>query len=133
MTVADYIKAAQTEFAAYGFTKIPLTESDLRLMFDLGVPAHLVYGIGCDVNAGVTLGTAIRTNFRAREANSVAEPEKTGVRTVDVTPTWSGLIPVFRVIVEDGTTEAGEAIWKEITRMAELADAYAAARKEGKI
>lgn len=51
------------------------------------------------------------------------------VKTMDLTPTWESLVPVFRAVIEDGTPESAEAMWAEITRMGKVADAHVEATK----
>lgn len=59
-----------------------------------------------------------------------AEAEaKAGPRFVDVTPTWAGLIPAFRAVLENGTAEGQAMVWAELTRMAQAADSAVAAAK----
>jgi hypothetical protein len=50
--------------------------------------------------------------------------ENTQVKTIDVTPTWSGMLPVLLYLVENATTaEAKNTAYTELSRMAEMADA----------
>lgn len=48
---------------------------------------------------------------------------------IDVTPTWVGILPTLRALIESGNRKARDAAWSEIRRMAEAVDA---ANKEGK-
>jgi hypothetical protein len=55
--------------------------------------------------------------------------EYTG-ETVDITPSWSGLLPGLILLITDGETpEARKAGADELRRMARLADAYVASAK----
>jgi len=42
--------------------------------------------------------------------------------TVDVTPTWTGLMPAFIHIIESGDEEGRKLVGKELYRMAKLLD-----------
>lgn len=54
-------------------------------------------------------------------------------RTIDVTPTWSALLPTIRLILENaGTEEARENMWGELARMALAADKWNAAGRRAK-
>lgn len=46
------------------------------------------------------------------------------MKTVDMTPTWVQTITMFNAILEAGTDEGKEMVWKELTRMATLLDEY---------
>lgn len=52
------------------------------------------------------------------------------VVTIDCTPTWSGILKYYLVILEDGNAEGKKIAKKELARMAELADKYVALIKE---
>jgi hypothetical protein len=48
---------------------------------------------------------------------------KTIVETIDVTPTWSGVLPLLLLVLREGTTaQARKAAEDELKRMAHLAD-----------
>lgn len=49
------------------------------------------------------------------------------VGTIDLTPTWSGVLPVYLAAICDGTPAAQAAARSELMRMAKLADAASAA------
>lgn len=52
-------------------------------------------------------------------------------RTVDITPTWRGVLRLLVTVAHDAETAAARAsAWKELERMADLADAYIADNKE---
>lgn len=52
------------------------------------------------------------------------------VGTIDLTPSWSALLPLYLEAYRNGAThEARAAAWQELTRMARLADAYVALKK----
>lgn len=44
-------------------------------------------------------------------------------RTVDVTPTWEGIMPALISMLTDGTDEAKAIAREELTRLARYADA----------
>ncbi len=54
-----YIATAQREFATYGFVGCPLTEDQLKHLYKLNVKLDRIYGIGCDVNAGIPFEEAL--------------------------------------------------------------------------
>lgn len=52
------------------------------------------------------------------------------VKTIDLTPSWTGLVPALISMIEHGTPEARKVAIEEITRMARALDAFnAEARK----
>jgi hypothetical protein len=52
----------------------------------------------------------------------MAKKEK--IRTIDLTPTWSAVLPIFIAALQDGTPEGQRAAKEELARMAALADQY---------
>jgi hypothetical protein len=58
-----YIATAQREFATYGFVGCPLTEEQLAHLYKLNIKLDKVYGIGCDVNAGVSFDRAVEVSL----------------------------------------------------------------------
>jgi hypothetical protein len=52
---------------------------------------------------------------------------KNEVETIEETPTWEGLLPLFLAAAENGSKPA----LAELQRMAKLADLYVASRKGG--
>jgi hypothetical protein len=48
------------------------------------------------------------------------------VRTIDLTPTWSGITPALVAVLQnpDAPAEAHKTVEKELARMADLADKY---------
>ena len=48
---------------------------------------------------------------------------------IDMTPTWEGILPYLLVVMRDGSFEGQKLARHELTRMAKLADAYAATQK----
>lgn len=54
-----YIATAQRDFAKYGFIGCPLTEDQLAHLYKLNIKLDQVYGIGCDVNAGIPFEEAL--------------------------------------------------------------------------
>lgn len=56
------------------------------------------------------------------------------VAAVDITPTWAGILPALLAVIENGETfEARNLALAELRRMAELADRYAAALRDGAV
>lgn len=76
------------------------------------------------------LSTIIAMNNQAAaERSDIAKPE-----TVDATPDWLGILPVLLAIIERGPENpAYRAAKAELVQMADLADRYVAAAKEGKV
>jgi len=52
------------------------------------------------------------------------------MRTVDATPTWEGILPLYIAGIESGTFEGIKNATEELYRMARLADLYVAAEKD---
>jgi hypothetical protein len=50
------------------------------------------------------------------------EPEPEPVKTIDMTPTWSGIVPILLAALENGTDTGKRMAREEITRMARVAD-----------
>jgi hypothetical protein len=42
--------------------------------------------------------------------------------TLDLTPTWQGLMPAFKTVMEAGTPEGKKVCWAEMQKMARAAD-----------
>lgn len=55
--------------------------------------------------------------------------EKKLVGTIDMTPTWEGLLPGLLLAIENGTAEGRRIAREELARMAQVADLYVASRK----
>lgn len=49
--------------------------------------------------------------------------------TIDMTPSWAGVLPIYLMALHDGSLEAQRGAREELTRMAGLADAYVAIQK----
>lgn len=54
-------------------------------------------------------------------------------RTIDITPTWRGLLPVFLALIESGTAEGRKTAREELQRMAEAADKFNELTKAAKV
>lgn len=54
---------------------------------------------------------------------------KNEVETVEQTPTWEGLMPLYLMAYENGASDGRRAALKELQRMAKIADAYVASEK----
>lgn len=52
------------------------------------------------------------------------------IGTVNLTPTWSAMLPIFRAILTDGDQEGRDIVWSELARMAKAADQWNAAQPE---
>jgi hypothetical protein len=51
-------------------------------------------------------------------------------RYVDVTPTWRGVLRLLLAAYQDGSDQGRASALAELTRMADLADAYVAEHKK---
>ena len=60
----------------------------------------------------------------------LAGPPATHVRTIDMTPTWAGILPVLLLCVENSSPEGAQIAREELLRMAKLADLYVASQTE---
>jgi hypothetical protein len=49
--------------------------------------------------------------------------------TVDLTPTWSGILPYILTVLRDGNGSGQKIALEELERMAKLADRYVASQK----
>lgn len=56
----------------------------------------------------------------------MAVTEKTKIGTIDLRPTWVGILPSLLILVEDGNSTGRATAINELQRMARLADAYVA-------
>ena len=52
------------------------------------------------------------------------------MKTIDATPTWEGILPLYIAGIESGTFEGVKNATEELYRMARLADKYVAAEKD---
>lgn len=57
--------------------------------------------------------------------------KKTLVGTIDLTPTWEGILPTILVLLENGNAKGRADAKAELVRMAKLADAYNASQRHG--
>jgi hypothetical protein len=53
-------------------------------------------------------------------------------QTIDVTPSWEGVLPYLITIIENGSFEGHRLAREELHRMARLADLAVRMKKEGK-
>ncbi|MEM7298027.1 MAG: hypothetical protein AAF391_07150 [Bacteroidota bacterium] len=54
------------------------------------------------------------------------------MKTIDITPTWSGLLPALLAVIQDGeTAEARQIAKDELVKMAKAADRYNEHTKKG--
>lgn len=60
------------------------------------------------------------------ETPAEIEPAKPEPRRIDITPTWSGILPALIAIMRDGTHEGQRLAEIELRRMATLADNWVA-------
>lgn len=50
-------------------------------------------------------------------------------RTVDITPTWTTIVPILLAVLENNALQGRAAAEAELRRMAKLADLYVASQK----
>lgn len=120
--LSGFIVAVKEEAARYGFVNFPLTDAELEVAYNEGLEVPEMYGVFCDVHAGLSFEEALAIAKGLTPAVSA----ETRLEVIDVTPTWADILPVFRALLEDGSAESQASIWKEIERMAKLADLYVA-------
>lgn len=60
------------------------------------------------------------------EAELAAAIRQQGSFTIDLTPSWRGVLPILLAGVSSGTVEGRRLAMAELERMADLADAYVA-------
>jgi hypothetical protein len=53
-------------------------------------------------------------------------------KTIDLTPTWTAVLPILFAALEDGTPEGKRMAREEIRQMARAADLYNASTKEAR-
>ena len=58
----DYVDYMRREFARYGFTRSPLTTSQIVHCWRAGLDFERCHGVGCDVNSGYTFWRAVQVN-----------------------------------------------------------------------
>ena len=62
------------------------------------------------------------------------EQKNNVIKTIDCTPTWLSLMPLYLELLENGDNkESKEMIKSEIKRMALIADTYVLSQKAGKV
>jgi hypothetical protein len=53
------------------------------------------------------------------------------METIELTPTWQGVLPILLAALEDGTKEGKRIAREELRRMAEAADKFNELNKKG--
>ena len=76
------------------------------------------------------LGPVSPEEKAARDSSAFIESPAAPVQTIDMTPTWRGILPVFLALLENGTAEGRRTAREELGRMADLADSLVAARRD---
>lgn len=46
------------------------------------------------------------------------------MKTIDITPTWAGILPTLLVLLQDGSNEGQKTAREELQKMARAADLY---------
>lgn len=54
-----YIAQTKRDFAFYGFTECPLTDTQLEHLYRQNIKIDVAYNIGCDVAAGFSFVEAV--------------------------------------------------------------------------
>ena len=62
-----YIATLQREFAKYGFTTCPMTETQMSTLYGRAVRIDTAYEIGCDMNCGYPFDVAFDAALYAEE------------------------------------------------------------------
>lgn len=128
-TLSGFIAAVKAEAARYGLVNFPLTDDELEAAYNDGLGVGEMYGVVCDVSAGLSFEKAFVSVFGRTPKSAVSVSADVRPETINVTPTWAGILPVLRAILEDGTVASQQAAWGEIERMARLADLYVAGQR----
>lgn len=69
-----------------------------------------------------TIDSTLRAEvLRLEQAGRDAAERETG-RVIDMTPTWAGILPTLRALIENGNAEGRRTAWAELEKMARLAD-----------
>lgn len=74
--VEEYIQQAQREFATRGFAVCPLNRFQLSTCHLLGVKPDYLWGIGCDVAAGVPFDRAFAIALQRQKDDENAAREE---------------------------------------------------------
>ena len=71
--------------------------------------------------------------YTFREVVKEAQMDRrTPTETIDITPTWRGLLPYFFLALENGNTEGRKIAREELAKMARAADLYNEMVKEAR-
>lgn len=76
---------------------------------------------GC-INTAMDVSNYCAVHGCSRPGNAAVL--KKHVDTIDMTPTWTGLLPLFDQIINDGTPNAKTMLKLELRTMAKAADLY---------
>lgn len=71
MKLSQRMEDMKAEFLRYGFIGSPLSDGQLVELDKENFSPNEIYGIGCDVNAGVSFQRSKEAALRGREANAV--------------------------------------------------------------
>jgi len=65
------------------------------------------------------------TDLKApKGAKSPVPPLPPHVPTIDITPTWRAMLPVFLAVIENGSEQGNSEARRELSRMADIADRF---------
>lgn len=65
MTYAEF----QSYMAHWGFTSTPITEDQYNICVRDGLDINAIYGVACDVNAGIRFSRALAVNMVTEPIN----------------------------------------------------------------
>jgi len=102
--------------------KIPFRkDGTLYMTFDKHV-------IGATTSKGRKWLKENQSTTYSQQLKLVVDNEKkySPLKTIDLTPTWSNVLPVLLTVLESGSREGKQTAKIELSRMAEIADKYVA-------
>ena len=69
-------------------------------------------------------------NYHRTPNSPLMGARKKAMQTIELPVTWQGTLPIILLVLTDGDAEGRKLAREELTRMAQLADLYAAQQKE---
>ena len=116
------IKALHGMTARHGFGEIRITFTVDEMMRREGIDRKAAIARCEDVAAYESDPESAVDTARAMLAVKPVAETVSAVGTIDLTPTWSGMLSTLRMLVENGNAEGRKTAWGELARMAALAD-----------
>lgn len=108
--VADYLK---TFGIRHEFKATPVDPTGTLFIFGRSFDTRPTFTIADDSTTDDQLNNII---------DVMTKPEKPAPRTVDITPTWRGMLPLLIETANVGTAKGRSLAMNELYRMADLAD-----------